>query len=1245
MMRTVHLHGRLGERFGTAHRMDVVNPAEAVRALTVLLGREFTAMVRKGEWFVVAGDVLDQGRDYGTEALCHLGLGRDDLHIAPAVSGSKSGFFKGLLGVALIATAFVVAPPAASLTMGGTTMSWGGMGATAFSAFGASITYGNLAMTGAMMALSGVSSMLSSTPRLSSGYSTRNDADDQPSFLFNGAKNTTEQGGPVPFVYGRHRVGWTLISAGTRVEQIEGETGGLRNDQPDTLRSKATMRMAGVLGEGENGGLVDGAKSIFFGDTPLMAADGTYNFEGVTWHERKGTPDQEHVSGFPDVENEIEVNAEVSSATPVVRTITETGVDAARVRLRWAGLLEQDSQGNIKEYSVDVAVDVRPSGGDWIETVTDTATGKASSDYERAYRIELPGDGPWDIRVRKVTEDAETLLIKDTVKFQALTEITDLKLSYPNSHIICVELDSELFGDSIETVSFEILGRIVEVPVNYDPEARTYDGAWDGTFKRAWTDNPAWCVRDILTTGQESGGLGISTVDKWGLYEISQYNDGLVDDGYGGTEPRFTLNVTLQTQEEAYHVVNSLTACMRSMVYWASGAVAFSQDSPALPIHEPVCAANVENGIINRKGTSRKARHTVSMVTWNDPDDGYRPAVEVYEDAAGIAKYGWNPKNEVLIGCTSRSMALRMAKWTVWTELRETDIASWTSGFDFADALPGMIVPVKDQVELGVRHGGRLKSAAVTQAVLDAPVTIEAGETYTATLILPDMTSVDRVLDNAPGETDTLVWADPLPDVPQPHSIWVLSSSHIEDRFFRVVGNVESDKHKFDMLALEHIPAKFDEVERGIRFDPKPATAVPTGPLSKPTALAVDEFFYPSGEGVATGVLVSWVLADDSRVVRYEAQMRPSGGVWEPGGTASGSSIPFRDTQAGLYDFRVRSITATGMTSKWIEVSGLALSGMNQPPNDVTGLILTVSAGNNVLAWDRVDDWRSVSYEVRKGSGWDTGLFVGATAELSMAIGGTDGTYLVKAYAGGAYSDNAAATVVDGGVVAANVVATLDEQAGGWPGTLTGDMAVSGDGNLHLAGAAIDSGAYQISTADIVSLSSAHLCNVQMDIDVYAAGLHDDVYGITDIYAVDNIYGAYAESITVRPEIRLYKSGAWSDWQRFVPGDYAAEKFDFRVIMTTRSQEVSPVMTRLVITVDVPDRVESERAVNVPTAGLPVAYGADFNVVPTVVCQVVNAQGGEDVVISGETVSGFDVAVNSGGSPVTRTINWIAQGY
>ncbi|NDV20818.1 host specificity protein J, partial [Pseudodesulfovibrio sp. JC047] len=614
-------------------------------------------------------------------------------------------------------------------------------------------------------------------------------------------------------------------------------------EEPNDLRSRATTRAIGVLSEGEIGGLVDGAKSIYFDSTPLQAADGSYNFQGVKWWERKGTPDQEHIPGFASVENELEVAAVVAHDTPVVRTITNTEVDAVRVRVHLNALVVQNGSGDLVKGSVEWAVDVRVSGGDWVEKLRDTIKGKTTSEYERAYRIELNGVAPWDIRVRRITEDSDTAKTQDELSWAAYTEVIDAKLIYPDTAVMGLSIDAEEFGNSIPSVSFEVKGLLLQVPSNYDPETRTYTGMWDGSFKRAWSDNPAWGVYEILTR-EWYGDDAIAwpdQVDKWTLYEISKYCDELVPDGYGGMEPRFRLNCVLQTQEDAYHVINSLISVCRGMTYWGSGAVAFSQDAPGEPSHY-AAPANVENGDFKYKSTSRAARHTVALVTWNDPADNYKPTVEVVEDVEGIAKYGWNPVDVAEIGCIFRGQAHRKGKWILDSELNETKAVSFVGGFEFADAAPGCLVEVTDPVVAGVRMGGRLKAAEASAVVLDAPVTIEAGEGYVLTVALPDKTTADAVVVNDPGETSTLIFETPLQVVPEPGAMWVLTATNLAPRLFRVLSNREADVHKFEITAMVRDPNKFDRVEQNIKFDPKPTSLIPSGPIPKPTAPAIDEY-------------------------------------------------------------------------------------------------------------------------------------------------------------------------------------------------------------------------------------------------------------------------------------------------------------------------------------------------------------------------------------------------------------------
>lgn len=1246
MMRTVHLHGPLAESWGAAFNLDVDTPAEAVRALITQLGPKFRKQLRKGEWHIVGGNSPEEGVDYSKEEMIPFGLGSADLHIAPAVSGSDGGgFFKAILGVALVATSFMLAPPSAALTLGGNTMAWGGMGATAFSAFGQAITWGNLAMTGGVMVLSGAASMLSPTPKLTSGYHARESAEDKPSFLFNGPRNTKEQGGPVPVIYGKMRVGGTLISSGMTVEQLEGDHGGSSIDKPDTLRSKAVTRGVFAIGEGEIGGLVDGAKSIYFGDTPLMAADGSYNFEGVTWEQRVGTPDQDYIPGYTAVENEIDVSTEVSSDTPVVRSITDTELDAARIRLQLAdGLLKQKTsgKGGIVGYSMDIAIDLREQGGEWEEKVTDTISGKASGEYERDYRLELTGAGPWDVRVRKVTEDADTLLIKDTLVFKAITEIIDEKLTYPNTALIGLTLDSEKFGSTVPQVSFEVYGRIVQVPVNYDPETRTYDGAWDGTFKLAWTDNPAWCIYDMITHTRY--GLGVTSLDKWELYLMSQYCDELVDDGYGGTEPRFRFNYVFTTREEAYHVINTMVAACNTMIYWGSGSVAFAQDRPEEPTHL-VVPAKVEGGKFRYQSTSAKTRYTVAMVTYNDPNDGYRATVEPVENEDGILKYGWQPEDIVDVGSVSKGQSVRKGRWETDTNVNETRRVSFVGGYEYADVVPGKLIKTHDRVIAGVRMGGQIKAATVSQVTIDAPITIEAGEEYVVSVVLPDGTSADVDVTNSPGETSVLDLAEPLSQAPQTGALWAVSATSLQMQLFRVLGNRFLDVHRHEITGQIRDPNKFARIEQGLNFDPVPVSTTPTGLLTKPTTILLDEYLYPSGEVMASGVLVSWdIPKEDTRVTGFEVHVLRPGDVWEFEALVEGCSHPVEDTEAGSYGFRVRSRDNAGGASKWLTVENRNLLGLAQAPNDVTGLVLVIKGKGGVLAWDPVEDWRTVRYEVRRGTSWDVAQFMGRTSECSMPTG-PDGTYMVRAIAGGKYSDNPTTTVVDGGNLTDNVVATLDEKADGWDGTLSGFAAVNTEGNLWLTGASMDAGTYRIPTADIVSLSDVNLCKVTFDYDVYAHGIYDDVYDIPDVYAVENVYGEYGQYVAVTPQIRLYKNGSWGDWQKFIPGEYAAEQYDFQVVLSTTREDVTPVLTKLVIIVDVPDHNERAEGVTVTTSGLPVTFDREFNAVPTVVCQVVGATGGEDVVVSNITTTGFDVVVEVGGTAVARTINWIAQGY
>lgn len=722
------------------------------------------------------------------------------------------------------------------------------------------------------------------------------------------------------------------------------------SEAANTLRSSATSRVVIAMCEGEIKGLVDGDKSVYFGDTPLQASDGSYNFQGVQVETRPGTPDQSYLAGFPAVENDVSVEADVTFAGSITRRIDNTSANAARVRVQLPqGLVSQNSStGDLNASSVSVAIEVRPSGGVWSRPVEDTITGKTTSAYEKTYRVPLAGSAPWDLRVVRLTADSESAYLRNATKWSSYTEIIDRKFTYPHTALLGVTVDGQKFGSSVPTLAAEIYGRILQVPANYDPETRAYTGIWDGTFTLAWSDNPAWCFFDMVTNARY--GLGISDSGlKWYLYEIAQYCDGLVPDGFGGQEPRFTCNLVLSTQEDAYQVISSLASIFRGMAYWASGSVACSQDRPEGASHL-VTPAHVVDGSLSYGGTDLKSRHTVCLVTWNDSADGYKPALEVAKDAAGIRRYGWRQTDKVSVGCTSRGQALRCGKWVLETELNETDTLTFVGGMQYADAAPGNILKVLDPEVADVRHSGAVKSATVDQVVLDAPVTIEPGEEYLLSVVLPDGGVVDASVVSAPGTTAILNLAAPLANAPLPNAMWTLSYGGAEARYFRVVANRETKPNLFEISSVEHDPGKYARVERDLFFDAPTTSRVPTGPLAAPTGLAVQGYIYAQGASPVAGAAFSWAAPADARVSATEVELARPGETFRYVSTTTECSLDVRDLAAGLHSFRARFVSRLGTVSPWTVLEA-QISADPPTPAMVSGLSAAVAATGIIMGW------------------------------------------------------------------------------------------------------------------------------------------------------------------------------------------------------------------------------------------------------------------------------------------------------
>ena len=768
-----------------------------------------------------------------------------------------------------------------------------------------------------------------------------------------------------------------IIGAGGGGKGGGGASARVAQEAPDSLRSKAYARVVDLISEGEIEGLVDGLQSVYLDDTPIQNADGTTNFSGVTLETRDGTQQQSYVPGFSSVENEVPVGVEIKASQPVVRSITDPDVDAVRIKVSVGQLTNQDTtNGDLNGSAVSFSIDRQVSGGGFVEVINDTISGKTTTKYQRSYYVPLTGNGPWEIRVRRITADSTSSAIQNKTYLDSYTEVVESKLRYPNSALVALRVDASQFS-AIPRRSYDMKLLRVRVPVNYDPGTRTYSGVWNGNFKIAWTDNPAWCFYDLVTSTRYGlgGYIPESQVDKWALYRVAQYCDQLVPNGLGGFEPRFTCNLYLQTREQAYKVVQDMASIFRGMVYWSGGAITVTQDAPSDAVYQ-FAPGNVVDGEFAYQGSSAKARHTVALVTWNDPDDFYRQKVEYVEDAAGIARYGIVQSDVVALGCTARGQAHRVGKWLLFSEQSESEIVTFRTGLEGAVVRPGDIIKVADPVRGGMRLGGRIAAATASTVTLDQE--LPADLPWRLAVVLPNGTVEERLVGPVSGRTLTVTI--PFSSVPQVDAIWMLASSIIEPQLFRVVSVAERDPGVHEVTALAHNPSKYAAIEEGLALQPRSITVLSDIP-PPPTGLAMQESLYRVKDQAQVLVQVSWTEVQTA--IAYRLSYRVAGGNFVSLPLTSANYAEIRDAQEGQYEFSLRAIGITRKESIPATLSGVVL-GKTLPPSDVTGFTVQRRVSDLMIAWDELQDADLSGYEVRVGPGWDDAQLVAKTSGTQM---------------------------------------------------------------------------------------------------------------------------------------------------------------------------------------------------------------------------------------------------------------------
>ena len=593
----------------------------------------------------------------------------------------------------------------------------------------------------------------------------------------------------------------------------------------DNLKSTQMMSVIDAIGEGPIEGPVKGLQSILVNKTPLTDTDGNPVIHGVTAVWRAGEQEQTPPEGFESSGAETGLGVEVTKAKPVTRTITSANIDRLRVTFGVQSLVQTTSKGDRNPSSVRILIQLQRNGR-WVTEKDVTINGKTTSQFLASVILDNLPPRPFNIRMVRETADSTTDQLQNKTLWSSYTEIIDVKQCYPNTAIVGLQVDAEQFGGQQMTVNYHIRGRIIQVPSNYDPEKRTYSGIWDGSLKPAYSNNPAWCLWDMLTHPRYGMGkrLGAADVDKWALYAIGQYCDQTVPDGFGGTEPRMTFNAYLAQQRKAWDVLSDFCSAMRCMPVWNGQTLTFVQDRPS-DVVWPYTNSDVvvdDNGVGFRYSFSAlKDRHTAVEVNYTDPQNGWQTSTELVEDPEAILRYGRNLLKMDAFGCTSRGQAHRAGLWVIKTELLETQTVDFTLGSQGLRHTPGDIIEICDNDYAGTLTGGRVLSidAASRTLTLDREVTLP--ETGTATVNLINGSGKPVSVDITEHPAPDRIQVSTLPDGVETYGVWGLSLPSLRRRLFRCVSVRENTDGTFAITAVQHVPEKEAIVDNGARFEPQ----------------------------------------------------------------------------------------------------------------------------------------------------------------------------------------------------------------------------------------------------------------------------------------------------------------------------------------------------------------------------------------------------------------------------------------
>lgn len=717
-------------------------------------------------------------------------------------------------------------------------------------------------------------------------------------------------------------------------------------ESPDSLRSTNLAKMLIAVGEGEFDGIPT-AQDIYLDNTPIQDPSGSYNFTNVKWEWRPGSVDQTYIPGIPSVENETSLNIELRDSNPWVQSINNLQLSAVRVRMAWPRLASQDDQGNINGYRIEYAIDVATDGGAFQQVLSEAVDGKTTTRYERSRRVDLPvATSGWTIRVRRLTPNQTTDKVSDTMLIAGYTQVIDAKLRYPNTALLFIEFDAEQFTN-IPAVTVKCKARKWQVPSNYDPVARTYSGAWDGTMKQAWTNNPAWITYGICTEDRFGLGKRIKPwmVDKWELYRIAQYCDQLVPNGIGGQEPRFLCDMNLQGKADSWSLLRDVSGIYRGMTYWAQGQLVMQADMPrSQDIDYVFTRANVVDGNFDYGSASVKTRYTRCLVSYDNPANNYDTDVIPYADIPLQRRFGDKPTEISAIGCTRASEAMRRAKWAVLSNNQDRTV-SFKTGMEGRIPLPGYIIPIADSVLAGREVGGRISEANGKVIKLDRDTLAKAGDRLI--INLPGGRAEGRTVQSVSGRSVTVTVAYSEPPVAQLQ--WAIDADDLAIPLYRVLKTSRTAEGDYEISALQYEPGKFANIDTGARLEERPISVIPITVVPPPTSVTLSSN-YAVDQGIAISTMnISWPAVNGA--VAYDVEWRKDSGNWIKVQRTGSTSIDVTGIYSGAYLARVRSVSAFDISSIWKSSALTNLEGKTGLPPAVSFLTTTSDLFAIGLKW------------------------------------------------------------------------------------------------------------------------------------------------------------------------------------------------------------------------------------------------------------------------------------------------------